>query len=58
MGSLAQMYKGPDLLLKAVAVLARDLSPQVVIVGDGKHRPELERMAARLGHLRKCSVPR
>ncbi len=48
-GTLAQMYKGPDVLLKAVQALAKELNPRVVIVGDGKYRRELERMAADLG---------
>jgi len=48
-GSLAQMYKGPDVLLKAVQRLAAELNPEVVIVGDGKHRAELEAMARDLG---------
>jgi glycosyltransferase involved in cell wall biosynthesis len=48
-GSLAQMYKGPDVLLKAVRALAKELDPQVVIIGDGKHRSELEQMATDLG---------
>jgi glycosyltransferase involved in cell wall biosynthesis len=48
-GSLAQMYKGPDVLLKAVKLLVPDLNPHAVIIGDGKHRSELEQMAAELG---------
>jgi glycosyltransferase involved in cell wall biosynthesis len=48
-GSLAQMYKGPDILLKAIQLVAAQLDPEVVIVGDGKHRPDLELMAAQLG---------
>ena len=35
-GSLAQMYKGPDVLLKAVRFLMPELDPRVVIIGDGK----------------------
>jgi glycosyltransferase involved in cell wall biosynthesis len=48
-GSMAQMYKAPDVLIKAVAQLARagrDL--RLVLVGDGRHRPELEELAATL----------
>jgi len=48
-GSLAQMYKGPDILLKAIQLVAAHLDPNVVIVGDGKHRKELELMASHLG---------
>jgi glycosyltransferase involved in cell wall biosynthesis len=48
-GSLAQMYKGPDVLLRAVQLVAKEFNPQVVVIGDGKHRPELEKMAAELG---------
>ncbi len=48
-GSLAQMYKGPDVLLKAVKLLLTEINPTVVMVGDGKHRVELEQLAGRLG---------
>jgi len=49
-GSLAQMYKAPDILIRAVAACTRtgmDLS--LDLIGDGKHRPELEQLAGRLG---------
>jgi glycosyltransferase involved in cell wall biosynthesis len=48
--SLAQMYKAPDVLIRAVKQCIDagfDISLQ--LVGDGKHRPELERLAAGLG---------
>ena len=48
--SLAQMYKAPDILLRAVADCVHagfDLS--LHIVGDGKHRAEMECLATRLG---------
>jgi glycosyltransferase involved in cell wall biosynthesis len=48
-GSLAQMYKGPDVLLEAVARLRSKSVVEVILVGDGKHRPELENLAATLG---------
>ncbi len=49
-GTLAQMYKAPDVLIDAVATcLRRGLDIQLLIMGDGKHRPELERRAARHG---------
>jgi glycosyltransferase involved in cell wall biosynthesis len=45
-GSLAQRYKGVDVLLRAVAAL-RDKGTQarVTVVGDGKYRTELEKLA-------------
>jgi glycosyltransferase involved in cell wall biosynthesis len=48
-GTLAQLYKAPDVLIDAVAVCVREgLDLQLVLVGDGKHRSELEaRVAAR-----------
>lgn len=53
-GSLAQMYKGVDVLLRAVATCARQgLSLSMTVVGDGRHRPELEQLAADLG-LKEC----
>ncbi len=55
-GSLAQMYKAPDILIKAVGMAKLPLSSggggmdiRLTIVGDGKHRPELEAQASRLG---------
>jgi glycosyltransferase involved in cell wall biosynthesis len=48
--SLAQMYKAPDVLIRAVARCVRaGFDVTLRIAGDGKHRPELERLAARLG---------
>ncbi len=49
-GSLAQMYKAPDVQIDAVAQLVKEgLDLRLVLIGDGKHRPELEGRAAALG---------
>jgi phosphatidylinositol alpha-1,6-mannosyltransferase len=49
-GSLEQLYKGTDTLIEAVAGLRRSGLPvHLVVVGDGKYRPMLEALAARLG---------
>src|ERR1700722_635122 len=48
-GSLAQMYKGPDVLLRALQFLNKQLYAQAIIIGDGKHRFGLENMARDLG---------
>jgi glycosyltransferase involved in cell wall biosynthesis len=49
-GSLAQMYKAPDVLIDAVAACVQEgLNLKLVLVGDGKHRAELEARAAALG---------
>ncbi|WP_422770209.1 glycosyltransferase [Plantactinospora sp. WMMC1484] len=49
-GMLAQLYKGVDTLLAALARLAdAGLRPRLVHLGDGRFRPELERLADRLG---------
>jgi glycosyltransferase involved in cell wall biosynthesis len=48
-GSLAQMYKGPDIFLRAIAAFKAQIAIQAVIAGEGKHRPELEKLAAILG---------
>jgi glycosyltransferase involved in cell wall biosynthesis len=48
-GSLAQLYKGTDLLIDAVAgCRRRGVNLQLTIVGDGKYRPELEARVRRL----------
>ena len=49
-GSLQQLYKGPDVLIDAVHHSLREgLDLRLVLVGDGKHRPELEARARNLG---------
>ncbi len=49
-GSLSQMYKGPDVLLRAAAVCRnRGLNLQVTFVGDGRYMVTLKEMALRLG---------
>lgn len=42
-GTLAQLYKAPDVLINAVAVCVREgLNIKLTLIGDGKHRAELE----------------
>lgn len=49
-GTLAQLYKAPDVLIDAVAVCVKEgLDIKLVVVGDGKHRGELEARARGLG---------
>jgi len=49
-GTLAALYKGPDLLLDAVARCSQaGLDLELTIVGDGRLRGSLERRARRLG---------
>ncbi|MDO8484536.1 MAG: glycosyltransferase family 4 protein [Candidatus Limnocylindrales bacterium] len=49
-GSLEQYYKGPDLLIRAVAeTIGRGLDLQLTIIGDGRLRTALERLAAEVG---------
>lgn len=53
-GSLAQMYKGVDVLLRAMATCVKQgFRLSLTVVGDGRHRPELEQFAATLG-LKHC----
>ncbi|BAZ86761.1 glycosyltransferase family 4 protein [Dolichospermum compactum] len=48
-GTLAQLYKAPDILIDAVANCVQEgLKLKLVLVGDGKHRKELEMRAAKL----------
>lgn len=48
--SLEHLYKAPEVLINAIAHCLKDgLNLQLVIVGDGKHRPELEAQARKLG---------
>lgn len=49
-GSLAQLYKGPDVLIDAVAhCLKEGLKLKLTLIGDGKHRKELEERSRALG---------
>jgi glycosyltransferase involved in cell wall biosynthesis len=49
-GSLEQMYKGPDVLIKAAArCVHHGLDVKVVIVGDGRYRESLETLSETLG---------
>lgn len=53
-GTLARLYKGPDVLIDAVTICLRDgLDIRLVVVGDGRYRPELEAKAAALGLLER-----
>lgn len=49
-GSLAQMYKGPDVLVDSIAhCVSRGLDVSVILIGEGKCRPKLEALVARRG---------
>lgn len=49
-GTLAQMYKGVDVLLRAMATCVdQGLRLQLTVLGEGQHRKELEQLAATLG---------
>jgi glycosyltransferase involved in cell wall biosynthesis len=49
-GSLAQLYKAPDVLIDALALcVSAGLDLRLVMVGDGKHRGELEARAEACG---------
>jgi glycosyltransferase involved in cell wall biosynthesis len=49
-GTLAALYKAPDLLIRSVArCAAGGLDVQLVILGDGRHRGELTALARSLG---------
>jgi glycosyltransferase involved in cell wall biosynthesis len=49
-GTLAQLYKAPDVLINAIALcVEQGLDLKLILVGDGKHRRELETQAEKLG---------
>jgi len=49
-GSLEQMYKAPDVLIDAVSHCVRQgLDLSLILIGDGKHRPEMEARATAAG---------
>jgi glycosyltransferase involved in cell wall biosynthesis len=48
-GSFAQLYKGPDTLLRAASLCVRGgLDLKVLFVGEGRYRPMMERLATQL----------
>lgn len=49
-GSLAQLYKAPNILIEAVAICMQEgLNIELIMVGDGQYRAELEEQAKALG---------
>jgi glycosyltransferase involved in cell wall biosynthesis len=49
-GTLAQLYKAPDVLIRALGQCVRaGLDAELTIVGDGQYRGQLEQLAATLG---------
>jgi glycosyltransferase involved in cell wall biosynthesis len=49
-GTMAQMYKGQDVLIDAVGICVREgLDLKLALLGDGKHRIELQSRAAAAG---------
>jgi glycosyltransferase involved in cell wall biosynthesis len=49
-GAMDQLYKGIDVLLDSLRICHdKGLSLRLVVIGDGKYRPQLEAQAARLG---------
>jgi glycosyltransferase involved in cell wall biosynthesis len=49
-GSLARLYKGPDVLLSATALCrSLGLDFELVLVGDGRHAEQMKALAIRLG---------
>jgi glycosyltransferase involved in cell wall biosynthesis len=48
-GTLAQLYKGPDVLIDALAKCRTHTDAELVIVGSGRHQTELEQRAKACG---------
>ena len=49
-GTMTQMYKAQDVLIEALALCVKDgMHLQLLLVGDGKHRAELEALACANG---------
>lgn len=49
-GSLAQLYKAPNILIEAVAICMQEgVNIELIMVGDGKYRAELEEQVKVLG---------
>jgi glycosyltransferase involved in cell wall biosynthesis len=49
-GTLAQLYKAPDVLLEAIRIAVNGgIEIDLTIVGDGQHRPKLEQASREMG---------
>jgi glycosyltransferase involved in cell wall biosynthesis len=49
-GSLEQLYKAPDIVLRAIGICVdRGLQVRLSLLGEGRYRPRLERLGADLG---------
>src|SRR5207248_3480053 len=48
-GTLAQLYKAPDVLIDAIATCCAELDVELVVVGSGRHQLELEQRAKARG---------
>lgn len=49
-GTMAQLYKAPNVLINAIAICVQEgIDLNLILVGDGKHRKELEAQAVSLG---------
>lgn len=56
LGSLAQMYKAPDVLLRAAAICLKwGLNIEVAVAGDGKFRRSLQQLATELGIINRVN---
>ncbi len=53
-GTLAQLYKGPDTLIRALAAIAPSRPIELTIVGEGQFLAELRSLAQRLGLHQRC----
>ena len=54
-GSLAQLYKGPDTLLRAISLCPRDLDLKTIFVGEGRYRRAMGLLANQLSISQKVS---
>ena len=53
-GMMEHLYKAPDVLLEAAAVcIGKGLNIELVFIGDGRFKPELEQKARKLGIAQK-----
>lgn len=55
-GSLDQMYKGPDIMLKAIKLLIKQkIDVELTWIGEGKHKNEMIKLAKDLGIDKHCN---
>jgi len=57
-GTMAQLYKGQDILIKAFAsCVNKGMNSELIMIGDGRYRPQLEKLTRQLSIAERVQFP-